>query len=122
MKDLTHGPVPGFWRMLWRDRNGVEGNSLAAASRARFAGYPPGAQIEVFRGVGGHMWRAGDAGPRFAARTVPFVGRPGRICHWTRGVHPLGSPMIDAALNAGATPWTSSEKANPSPDAKMFVF
>jgi hypothetical protein len=49
--------------------------------------------------------------------------RARRFWLWTLGLLPLGSRVIDAAVFAGAfPPWTSLEKANPSPAAKMFGF
>ncbi|MFL4470566.1 DUF3592 domain-containing protein [Tateyamaria armeniaca] len=63
------------YTLEWTDADHVTGSSLTSGSRARYADYPPGSRIEVYRGARGHMWWVGDVGPRTAAATVPSVGR-----------------------------------------------
>lgn len=40
--------------------------SMASKSSLRYAAYPPGTEVDVFRGAKGRLWWVGDLGPREA--------------------------------------------------------
>ena len=56
--------------------DGKSSGSFSSMSRLRYDAYPPGTEVEVFRGAKGRLWWVGDVGPRAAAPTVPSVRKP----------------------------------------------
>ncbi|WP_299553268.1 DUF3592 domain-containing protein [uncultured Tateyamaria sp.] len=55
--------------------DGRDHRSLSSMNRSRYASYPPGVEVEVYRGAKGRLWWVGDVGPRAAAPTVPDAGK-----------------------------------------------
>ena len=50
--------------LIWRDAQGQEGRSLKSKRETRYAAFPPGTQIDLFRDAKGRAWWSGDVGAR----------------------------------------------------------